>query len=126
MSRIRRSARPSSLPTLSRSAGGHARLLADDLEPQFQRREVLAQPVVQLARDAPPLGLLCRDQAAEHLAMGLLGALALGDLGLQGLVGLGQLGGPFPDAHFQLIALALQAGFRLLESASSACLRSMA
>ena len=47
--------------------------------------------------------------------MGLLGALALGHFGLQGPVGLRQLGRPFPDAHFQLIALALQAGFRLLE-----------
>ena len=47
--------------------------------------------------------------------MGLLGALALDDLGLQSLVGLGQLGRPFPDTHLQLIALALQAGFRLLE-----------
>ena len=56
----------------------------DQLQAQFQRGEVLTQPVVNLARDAPPFGLLRAFQPPQHLPVRFLGPLTLRDFRLQG------------------------------------------
>ena len=63
-------------------------LLANLLKSQFQPGEILAQPVVQLARDAAPFGLLRVGQPPQHLPVRRLGPLPLRDFRLQSLVGL--------------------------------------
>ena len=86
-------------------------LLVNQLQLQFQPGEVLAQPVVKLARDAAPFGLLRAGQPPQHLPVRLLGPLALRDFCLQVPVNLRQLSGSFADPYFQLIALPLQLRF---------------
>ena len=73
------------------------------LQPQLERRELLAHLVVELAGDADALLLLDDDEPAEQLVARLLGEPAFGHLGPQGLVRPGEVGGPFGHAPLQLL-----------------------
>ena len=75
------------LEPLPAPAGASVALLQDDVEVDVERRQALPDAVVQLARDAPALGLLGLHQAARQavqvlrrLAQRGLGMALLGDV----------------------------------------------
>ena len=101
----------SSQPPVARQAP--AGRPSERLEPQLERRELLAHLVVQLAGDAGTL-LLLDDEPAEQIVAAPFGEPVFGHLGPQGLVrprGRGPLGQRAPPA------------LRAPEQGSSACFR---
>ena len=73
------------------------------LQPQLERRELLAHLVVELAGDPDALLLLDDDEPAEQFVPRLLGEPAFGHLGPQRLVRPGEVGGPLGHAPLQLL-----------------------
>ena len=77
-------------------------------------RELLAELIVHLACDPPPLIFLREDEPCEQVGARPLGALPFGDLIAQRRVRLRQLGGAILNPEFQLVARPSQALLRQL------------
>ena len=81
---------------------------------ELQRRQLLAELIVHLARDPPPLVLLGKGQPGVQLRAGAFGKFALPDLLAEGVVGQRQFRRALADAPFQFFMRATQQLFGAL------------